>query len=93
VFIGPYEHHSNELPWRESIATWWSSKKTPTAVIDLETLERALQEFAAPAPADRQLLGGEQRHRHRQPHPGQVASCCTGTERFASGTSPPPART
>ena len=20
VFIGPYEHHSNELPWRESIA-------------------------------------------------------------------------
>ncbi len=22
VFIGPYEHHSNELPWRESIVTW-----------------------------------------------------------------------
>src|SRR6266516_81209 len=20
VFIGPYEHHSNELPWRESVA-------------------------------------------------------------------------
>ena len=20
VFIGPYEHHSNELPWRESAA-------------------------------------------------------------------------
>ena len=20
MFIGPYEHHSNELPWRESIA-------------------------------------------------------------------------
>ena len=20
VFIGPYEHHSNEIPWRESIA-------------------------------------------------------------------------
>jgi selenocysteine lyase/cysteine desulfurase len=20
VFVGPYEHHSNELPWRESIA-------------------------------------------------------------------------
>ena len=20
VFIGPYEHHSNDLPWRESIA-------------------------------------------------------------------------
>ena len=20
VFIGPFEHHSNELPWRESIA-------------------------------------------------------------------------
>ena len=20
VFLGPYEHHSNELPWRESIA-------------------------------------------------------------------------
>ena len=20
VFVGPYEHHSNELPWRESVA-------------------------------------------------------------------------
>ena len=20
MFIGPFEHHSNELPWRESIA-------------------------------------------------------------------------
>lgn len=23
VFIGPFEHHSNELPWRSRPPTWW----------------------------------------------------------------------
>ena len=32
VFIGPYEHHSNELPWRESICEVSSSTKTPTDI-------------------------------------------------------------
>jgi len=36
VFIGPYEHHSNELPWRESVRpsspTWagGSCRATPS---------------------------------------------------------------
>jgi len=29
VFIGPYEHHSNELPWRESIADVVAIAETP----------------------------------------------------------------
>ncbi len=30
VFVGPYEHHSNELPWRESAADVGPSPKTLT---------------------------------------------------------------
>ena len=31
VFVGPYEHHSNELPWRESIADVVVVRRTETA--------------------------------------------------------------
>jgi len=34
VFIGPYEHHSNELPWRESIAEVVSVPLTQEGQID-----------------------------------------------------------
>ena len=30
VFIGPYEHHSNELVWRESIADVVTIGESPT---------------------------------------------------------------
>jgi selenocysteine lyase/cysteine desulfurase len=39
VFIGPYEHHSNELPWRESVAE-------VVTVGDLDELEQELQRHA-----------------------------------------------
>ncbi len=42
VFIGPYEHHSNELPWRESIADVVTIDEDRDGRIDLEHLERAL---------------------------------------------------
>jgi selenocysteine lyase/cysteine desulfurase len=42
VFIGPYEHHSNELPWRESIADLVTVPEDPDGRIDLEALEREL---------------------------------------------------
>jgi selenocysteine lyase/cysteine desulfurase/LmbE family N-acetylglucosaminyl deacetylase len=42
VFIGPYEHHSNELPWRESIADVVTIGSTPAGQIDLDQLEQAL---------------------------------------------------
>ena len=46
VFIGPYEHHSNELPWRESIAELVRVPEDHDGRIDLEALEGALIEHA-----------------------------------------------
>lgn len=45
VFIGPYEHHSNELPWRESIADVVEIEEDANGCIDLEMLESKLREF------------------------------------------------
>ena len=46
VFIGPYEHHSNELPWRESIADNVVIDEDADGRIDLAQLERALLAYA-----------------------------------------------
>ncbi|MDP3518061.1 MAG: aminotransferase class V-fold PLP-dependent enzyme [Pseudohongiella sp.] len=43
VFIGPYEHHSNELPWRESIAIVEVIPLDKQGGIDMHALEAALQ--------------------------------------------------
>jgi selenocysteine lyase/cysteine desulfurase len=53
VFIGPYEHHSNELPWRESIADVVEIPEDHDGRIDLAALEAALT-----AHADRPLKIG-----------------------------------
>jgi selenocysteine lyase/cysteine desulfurase len=53
VFIGPYEHHSNELPWRESIADVVVIPEDADGHIDLARLEAELI-----AHADRPLLIG-----------------------------------
>jgi len=53
VFVGPYEHHSNELPWRESIADVIVIGEDADGHIDLADLERHLTRFA-----DRPLLIG-----------------------------------
>ncbi len=42
VFIGPYEHHSNELPWRESIADVVRIPEDRNGHVDLTVLEQAL---------------------------------------------------
>jgi selenocysteine lyase/cysteine desulfurase len=42
VFIGPYEHHSNDLPWRESIADVVTIPEDPDGHVDLQALEAAL---------------------------------------------------
>jgi selenocysteine lyase/cysteine desulfurase len=42
VFIGPYEHHSNELPWRESIADVVIIGEDADGHVDLADLEREL---------------------------------------------------
>jgi selenocysteine lyase/cysteine desulfurase len=45
VFIGPYEHHSNELPWRESIAEVVVIHEDAEGRIDAEELKRRLEEY------------------------------------------------
>ncbi len=42
AFIGPFEHHSNELPWRESIADVITIHEDADGHIDLGQLEREL---------------------------------------------------
>ncbi len=46
VFIGPYEHHSNELPWRETIADVVEIDEDADGHIDLRHLEAELERFA-----------------------------------------------
>ena len=45
VFIGPYEHHSNELPWRESICDVITIDEDADGKICLDMLERELQRY------------------------------------------------
>jgi selenocysteine lyase/cysteine desulfurase len=49
VFIGPYEHHSNELPWRESIADVEVIDADADGRIDLAHLDAALTRHAGRA--------------------------------------------
>jgi selenocysteine lyase/cysteine desulfurase len=46
VFIGPFEHHSNELPWRESIADVVVIPEDGDGHVDVEALERELVRHA-----------------------------------------------
>lgn len=46
VFVGPYEHHSNELPWRESIADVVEIGVDGDGHIDEVELERRLKEYS-----------------------------------------------
>ena len=68
VFIGPYEHHSNELPWRESIAdvvTIPEDRRRSRRPRTPHGRARALRR--APA-QDRIVQRREQRHRHPDRH-------------------------
>ena len=79
VFVGPFEHHSNELPWRESIADVVTIPEDADGHIDLDILEKELV-----AHADRPLkigsfsaasnVTGSSRTRTR------LAVCFTSTE-------------
>jgi selenocysteine lyase/cysteine desulfurase len=53
VFVGPFEHHSNELPWRESIADVVTIPEDADGHIDLAQLDAELT-----AHADRTLKIG-----------------------------------
>ena len=45
VLVGPFEHHSNELPWRESIADLVTIPEDRDGHVDLEALEATLREY------------------------------------------------
>jgi selenocysteine lyase/cysteine desulfurase len=47
VFVGPYEHHSNELPWRESICDVVEIAEDSDGHIDLGDLERQLLQYGS----------------------------------------------
>jgi selenocysteine lyase/cysteine desulfurase len=46
VFVGPFEHHSNEIPWRESIADVVQIPADADGHIDLQALETELLAYA-----------------------------------------------
>ena len=46
VFVGPYEHHSNELPWRESIADLVVIGEDADGRLDLQELREQLERFS-----------------------------------------------
>ena len=46
VFIGPYEHHSNEIPWRESIADVVVIPLSQSGRLNTKVLQTKLIEFA-----------------------------------------------
>src|SRR6266545_7721921 len=46
VFVGPFEHHSNELPWRESIADVVVISEDQDGHIDIDQLETELRRHA-----------------------------------------------
>ncbi len=54
VFVGPYEHHSNEVSWRESVAEVVEIPLCPQGMIDLDALRAALQDSKF---AGRQKIG------------------------------------
>ena len=54
VFVGPYEHHSNEISWRENLATVVEVNLDGEGGIDLQHLESLLQD---PAYLGRQRIG------------------------------------
>ncbi len=54
VFVGPYEHHSNEISWRENLATVVEIPMDSEGGIDLQFLEAQLQN---PAYKGRRRIG------------------------------------
>ncbi|MEE9271731.1 MAG: aminotransferase class V-fold PLP-dependent enzyme [Robiginitomaculum sp.] len=45
VFIGPYEHHSNDVQWRETIADVITIAETDDGLLDLSDLEIQLKKY------------------------------------------------
>ncbi|HEY7604602.1 MAG TPA: aminotransferase class V-fold PLP-dependent enzyme [Gaiellaceae bacterium] len=46
VFVGPYEHHSNELPWRESVADVVVIREDADGCLDVDHLDHELCRYS-----------------------------------------------
>ena len=105
VFAGPYEHHSNELPWRESIADVVVIGEDADGHIDLTDLQRQLTRFAGRPMrigsssaasnvsgilTDTAAAADTRRRRRRRRRPSPSPRCCTRMARSPSGTTRPP---
>ena len=65
VFVGPYEHHSNEVTWRQGLATVVEVNLAADGGVDLAHLEQLLQRARVPgAPAHRLVLRRLERDGH-----------------------------
>ena len=72
VFVGPYEHHSNELPWRESIADVIEITEDLDGQINLIELGSAARRIRRSSNEDRIILGGLERDRDHLGHEGDL---------------------
>ena len=69
---GPYEHHSNELPWRESLADVVVIPEDHDGRIDLAPARGGADRARGPAAEDRLVLGGVERDRRPQRRPSDL---------------------
>jgi selenocysteine lyase/cysteine desulfurase len=46
VLLGPYEHHSNEIPWRESVADVVVIRQDADGAVDTDDLREQLEKYA-----------------------------------------------
>ena len=65
VFIGPFEHHSNELPWRESICDVVRIPEDADGHIDQGSPARTTPAIQRSNTEDRLVQRRQQRHRDR----------------------------
>ena len=94
VFVGPYEHHSNELPWRESIADVVTILEDADGRVDLGSPRAGAAPVRGPASEDREFLRRLERDRDRDRRrsgrdraPPSTARSLAGTTRLRARTS------
>lgn len=46
IIVGPYEHHSNILPWKEAGAKLFRAKEDSNGLVDLKDLDRLLSKLS-----------------------------------------------
>ena len=46
MFVGPFEHHSNELSWKETVATVVCIPEGPRGNVDLDELAGEIDKYA-----------------------------------------------